>query len=155
HLPGVDLQGTGAQVMVPPSTHPSSGELRVWEENGEPAPVPYQQLWDAVGELARACGWVEPTAKAPRGAAPKAPKAPDEPAPEDAPDVGVLLPMSARLEHARAYLPCMKKAKSGEGGHNTTFWVARVLVNDFALDRENARMLLAEYNAALDEKWTE
>ena len=50
----VELRGTGCQTVVPPSLHPS-GEAHRWEEDGEPANVPADELFARVRALA-VCG---------------------------------------------------------------------------------------------------
>lgn len=49
----VELRSTGAQTIVPPSTHPS-GEAVTWERDDEPATVEPDDLLRAVGRLAAA-----------------------------------------------------------------------------------------------------
>jgi hypothetical protein len=58
-------------------------------------------------------------------------------------------------ERARRYIAKMPEAISGQHGHSTMFTVACVLVQGFALDMVDARMLLAEYNATLTEPFTD
>jgi hypothetical protein len=50
--------------------------------------------------------------------------------------------MSNTVESARNYLAKMDPAVSGQGGHGQTFHAACVLVNGFALTRDEARPLL-------------
>ncbi|HVN89191.1 MAG TPA: DUF927 domain-containing protein [Candidatus Binataceae bacterium] len=49
----VELRGTGAQTMVPPSIHPT-GERVNWEKDGQPGPVDYHDLKSATAKLAAA-----------------------------------------------------------------------------------------------------
>lgn len=49
----VELRSTGAQTIVPPSTHPS-GETLAWEEDGEPARVQATELILGVAKVAAA-----------------------------------------------------------------------------------------------------
>lgn len=149
HYPGggVDLIGTGGQVVAPPSLHPS-GERREWESFGDPAVVDCARLYAAVEELARTCGW------RPRGQRPPAP------------DVGRwvvsgartyhpdLPPMAERVERARRYLDKVPGAVSGEHGHDRTFHAACLLARDFALEPEAAWSLLSEYNARCTPPWS-
>jgi len=58
-------------------------------------------------------------------------------------------------ERARRYLATMPPAVSGQGGHNTTFRVACVLVLGFNLSPEDAYALLAEWNATCLPPWSE
>jgi hypothetical protein len=52
----LDFLGTGAFATAPPSI--VSGEQRAWEGGlGEPAVVPMEELYEAVCNLAVACGW--------------------------------------------------------------------------------------------------
>ena len=74
-------------------------------------------------------------------------------------DVPLLLPLADRLDVARVVVDRMPSARSGHGGHATTYRLARALVNDCALPREPALELLREYNDRLgregEETWTE
>jgi P4 family phage/plasmid primase-like protien len=157
----VDFLGTGGQAAVPPSLH-HSGARRVWDNDGEPACVPMVQLWSAVCRLAQACGW-EPKTKAGkkgRGRETKPPQERREPSAEAVASHDLdLLPLPERVEKARRYLEKVDLARSGHGGHDTTYRVARLLTNDFALPEETARTLLNQYNDGLaeagEETWTE
>lgn len=42
--PGLDIQSDGAQVVAPPSKHPQSGRLYVWEESARPDQVALADL---------------------------------------------------------------------------------------------------------------
>ncbi len=59
------------------------------------------------------------------------------------------------VERVRKYLATMDKAVSGQRGHDTTFRVACALVQGFGLSPTEALPLMQEYNATLDEQWTE
>jgi hypothetical protein len=59
------------------------------------------------------------------------------------------------LERARSYMAKMPPAISGQGGHDQTLCVARVLVHDFALPEADAWTLLNEYNAVCQPPWSE
>jgi P4 family phage/plasmid primase-like protien len=181
----VEFKGTGALVVVPPSlwTGSGAGEERVWYgPDGEPAPAPgepavvdCQELFDRVGELAVALGakpasWAEPrvappaelghdptaAVAAPKPAAVVEPRLHPEARPAGDP---LLLPLPDRLDVARAVVDRTPPARSGHGGHATTYRLARALVNDCALPREPALGLLRAYNARLgregEEAWTE
>lgn len=49
----VELRGTGAQTVVPPSVHPS-GEQLIWHENEHPTRIKYEELLASVARLAAA-----------------------------------------------------------------------------------------------------
>jgi hypothetical protein len=50
----LEVRSTGSQTVIPPSTHPS-GELILWDEDGDPARVDGNYLLDQAGTLAAAC----------------------------------------------------------------------------------------------------
>jgi P4 family phage/plasmid primase-like protien len=181
----VEFKGTGTQAVVPPSLWNGGGprETRTWCDGdgrpvatpGEPATVDCRQLFDRVYELARAlgarpAGWVEAVMnpKAPRpGRTRRVQNAPGTAIVAEAPPrqgadprAGVLLiPLPDRLDVARVAVGRIPVARSGHGGHATTFRAARTLVNDCALPREPALELLRAYNDRLrdagEEAWTE
>jgi P4 family phage/plasmid primase-like protien len=135
---GIDFQGTGGQVAVPPSKHPS-GEVREWEAFGEPATVPMAEMFAAVKKLAIACGWKGKSEK------------PSKPI-VDVPKVQVELAepigtLSDQAEHALSYALTIR-AISGQGGHDATFRVAKLLTNDFALTFEQALSVFSAWNTA-------
>jgi hypothetical protein len=70
-----------------------------------------------------------------------------------------LPPLEERVRKGREYVGKAPLARSGHGGHNTTYAVSRRLVNDLALPADEARCLLDEYNDRLaeagEEPWTE
>lgn len=144
---GIDLIGTGGQVVAPPSLHPS-GERREWESFGEPAVVDCAELYAAVEELARECGWRSPERRpavetvAPLVFSGERTYYPDLP------------PMPERVERARRYLARVPGAVSGQHGHDRTFHAACLLVRDFAIDAEAARALMQEYNARCVPPWS-
>ncbi|MCA1686309.1 MAG: hypothetical protein LC745_10085, partial [Planctomycetia bacterium] len=178
----LEFKGTGAQVVVPPSVWAGegAGETRVWYDPdgrivptpGAPATVDCRHLFERVYELAVSLG-----ARPARWAAalmtpPAHEPEPDRPAPAEAPvpvavavaaprpagDV-LLLPPPDRLDVARVVVDRTPAARSGHGGHATTYGLARALVNDCALPREPALELLREYNERIglegQETWTE
>jgi P4 family phage/plasmid primase-like protien len=183
----VEFKATGQQAVVPPSiwTNGSQQEERVWydaggqvvAEPGEPAVIDCQTLFDAVYQLATTAGarpakWVaalqEPAAspkskkiKEPHGAKPKKEPKATVPTPPDAlvQDGVLLIPLPDRIDVAAACIYHVPAARSGHGGHDMTFRVARALVNDCALPREDALAILKEYNQRLgaegEEMWTE
>ncbi len=59
------------------------------------------------------------------------------------------------IERARRYVAKIAPAISGAGGHNTTFHVAVVLVNGFALNESDALALLIEWNRGCQPPWSE
>src|SRR5207249_10629752 len=56
---------------------------------------------------------------------------------------------------ARAYLRKVPGAISGQYGHNTTFAVARKLVQGFGLGYDDTLALMCEYNEGCEPPWTE
>jgi hypothetical protein len=139
----IDFIGTGGQAVCPPSPHPS-GEVRQWDggEPGDPAVVRFTDLWDAVGQLASACG-----AEVPRVYQPHARRAP----------VYLRRPGEPRpVTRAVSYLTKLPGAVSGQGGHRVAFWAARVLVTGLMLSTETALQLLLEvWNPKCQPAWTE
>lgn len=61
----------------------------------------------------------------------------------------------AVFERARKYLVKCSPAVSGQSGHNTTFRTACILVLGFMLQREQALILLREWNQTCQPPWTE
>lgn len=59
------------------------------------------------------------------------------------------------VDRARSYLAKCPPAISGQGGHNTTYRTACILVQGFMLQREQALMLLKEYNQTCVPPWTD
>lgn len=173
----LDFIGTGGQTVVPPSRH-DSGEARAWEpENGieHAAVVPFETLWSAVCKLAEVCGAKVPptpvasrTSKAagPMGSAdmPRVKRGDESSAERPGRVQGtrtrIDTPMDQRVAKCRDCLKTVDLARSGCGGHDTTYCVARIIVNDFAVtDRDVALGLLREYNGRLkkagEEEWSE
>jgi P4 family phage/plasmid primase-like protien len=171
----IDFQGTGGQAVVPPSLHESSGEVRRWEEgcsSDRVATVPFAELWDAVCRLALACGGSVPDIGSPADQEDEAEVGPadetDEATPQGEASEPVAPPSRAAGARARdCHLPMAERerlatdyvrekaplARSGKGGHKTTFRVARVVVNDYAVaDREAAVRVLRAYNQRLGEE---
>ncbi len=167
----IDFQGTGGQAVVPPSIHEGSGEPRRWETGcsaEQIATVPFTDLWEAVCRLAEACGAKVPLV-GPRAATGEIEEQPTDTAAEpDAPTGQVQgtctrecdVPMEERERRCERYLQEVKLARSGHGGHDTTFRVAKLICNDFGItNRESAMRLLTIYNERLriagEEAWSE
>jgi hypothetical protein len=157
----LDFIGTGGQAAVPPSLHPS-GERRVWDSEGEPACLPMAVLWEAVLRLAEACGYkpdaepeVQPRKKV---VSSRPPKQEGGWKPRLAPNQE-LRPLDERVKQGERFVNCAEPARSGHGGHDTTFRVARYLRNDLALPYEEGFGLLKLYNERLreagEETWNE
>lgn len=62
---------------------------------------------------------------------------------------------AGRVQRARKYIAALPPAVSGEKGHNATFRAACAAVVDFGLTPDEARPLLAEYNARCLPPWSE
>jgi P4 family phage/plasmid primase-like protien len=156
-----DVIGTGGQVIAPPSLHPS-GERRAWEGCGieNTAVLTYAELMTAIDKFAEALGARQKGAKSP-----KRPKkvgrsvamVEAQPAPPAASPIETIsMPTNDLVRRCSAYLRAVDSAVSGQGGHNATYRTARIIVNDFAVtDRTAALGLLREYNARLEEPWSD
>jgi hypothetical protein len=151
----VEFRGTGAQAAVPASVWTSQDgtrqEQRVWHSFAEPAVLGHRELLEAVARFAAACGgrnsrWEAATQ--PRASRRRVKRERQAPKPGD-------LPTSEVAQKARAYLRTVRPAVEGEAGDRHTFWVACVLVRDFALPVEEALPLLEEWNATCLPPWTE
>lgn len=59
------------------------------------------------------------------------------------------------LDRARRYIAKCPPAVSGQGGHNTTFHVASVLVHGFALGEADGMALLRGWNGSCRPPWSE
>src|SRR5262249_31107154 len=118
----IDLIGTGEQAACP-----CPAGQRVWV-GGEPAVVPFLQLWDAVCELAFACGCKLPFEKNAAGRS----------APNGQADTDV-------VRRAVAYLATIPGAISGQNGHCGTYWPARVVCWGFALGEDLGFQGLCEH----------
>ncbi|MBN9524460.1 hypothetical protein J0H58_39090 [bacterium] len=60
-----------------------------------------------------------------------------------------------RVARCRAYLTASPGAVSGDGGHDRTFWAARVIWADFVIDEPDGYPLLQEFNRACQPMWSE
>jgi hypothetical protein len=126
----IDFLGTGGQAVCP-----SPGNERRWVggQPGAPALVTFDELWEAVCRLAEACG----------GALPFTPG--DGPAGDDL--------ITRRVV---PYLAKCEPAISGQGGHNTTFSVARAVCWGFDLGAElGFQVLWQHYNPRCQPPWSE
>jgi len=76
--------------------------------------------------------------------------------PRPAPQTKVRPPLLASIDkRIRAYLDTVKPAVEGEGGSDITFRVACTLVNDWALDGDQALEYLRSYSARCQPPWSE
>ncbi len=135
--PGIlDVLGTGAQCVAPPSLH-GSGEVREWENGimGDPAIVDCSKLYAAAEKLAVECGWkpkTKPTTATGHG---------------HSPDV---------VNRALIYLSRIPGAVSGAGGHDQTLAAARAIVYGFDLGPSvGFDLLWNHYNDRCQPPWTE
>jgi hypothetical protein len=147
--------GTGAQVVCPPSVWTGADgkrkERRRWVGGspGEPAVVEFSVLWMAVCKLAHACGGKMPSGLSWPWDPP--PKAPPKASPFRVHAGGV-----DPRKRASAYVARMDPAISGQGGHDQTFYVARVACWGFDLgETRGFELLRDEYNPRCQPEWTE
>lgn len=63
--------------------------------------------------------------------------------------------MKSRIDYARAYMRTLPLAISGQGGHDTTLYVACELIRRFALNEDGLLLLMREYDGKLAEKWND
>jgi hypothetical protein len=140
----IDFIGTGGQVVCPPSLWTSADgtrtERREWVggEPGEPAVVPFPELWLAVCRLAHACD-----CRMPSGLSwPWEPKTPPRPQAER----GRRRPPGKDVvNRAIGYLDECPPSISGQGGHDALLWAARVVVWGFDLGPTLGFKILAEH----------
>jgi len=151
----VEFRGTGTQAVVPPSTWTSKDgtkrERRAWHAFGEPTVLSCTELLGAVARFATAFGgrnsrW-EGQMRSRAERPPRLKK--DRAAPELLP-----LPTGEAAQRARAYLSKVEPAVEGQGGDWQTFYVACLLVLDFALPPEEALPLLLEWNRRCAPPWS-
>lgn len=154
----LDFKARGGQVVAPPSRHDKHG-ARSWAADGEPARIPFATLWDAVRNLARACGWVDESPRSDKrgDAASPAATRDDKPAPwRPSPtangepryggEITKELDRARLVARACKYSDTLPPAHSGNGGHDRTFAVACVAILDFDLTRDEALSVLRHYN---------
>jgi len=60
-----------------------------------------------------------------------------------------------RVARCRAYLQKADPAVSGAGGHDRTFWAARIIWADFVIDEADGYPLLREFNQTCQPPWSE
>lgn len=166
----IDFLATGRQVVVPPSLNPS-GEWRRWEEGcsiDQIATYPFTELWEAVTRLAESCGAKRSNVDPPPTTSEMG-EADTNPASASAASAGQVqgtctrecdVPMEERERRCERYLQEVELARSGHGGHDTTYRVAMIICNDFAVtNREAALTLMRFYNERLrvagEETWSE
>lgn len=63
--------------------------------------------------------------------------------------------MLTTYDRARAYAAKVPGAISGQGGHSTTYDLARVLVHDFALSRDEAMRIFLDWNTSCSPPWSQ
>ncbi|HEY1380566.1 MAG TPA: DUF3987 domain-containing protein, partial [Gemmataceae bacterium] len=149
----IDFIGTGGQVVCPPAAH-DSGERRVWYDEagnpsaspGEPAVVAFVDLWNAVCDLAAACG----------ASLPKREQVPLAAPPSIPSRSGLRLSTNDTEKRAAAYLKKIDGAVEGQGGHARTFAAARAMVYGFDLGPEAGfRLMRDEFNPRCNPPWSE
>jgi putative DNA primase/helicase len=136
--------GTGAQCVCPPALH-HSGEVREWDKYdddqigpGQPAVVPFADLWRSTCELAAASNCNIPHVL-PQQVQPIKKK---------------LLP--TLLERIHLYLAKCPPAVSGQLGHSQMFKTARYIIGGFDITSEEAfSILMREYNHRCVPPWSE
>jgi P4 family phage/plasmid primase-like protien len=172
----IDVQGTGGQAVVPPSLH-DSGVRREWEggERGEPAVVPFPELWQKLCDFAEAIGCRpfgrRAGGKPARAPCPKREKATDAPAenvadanaaaePDDDDDLDGENPFAVTdsahdvaVRRAGYFLdakPDSSLPRTGNGGDAETLTTLGQLVYGFQLARDAAiRLFMEKVNARL------
>jgi putative DNA primase/helicase len=130
----VDFLGTGGQCVCP---YPGGRRRWVGGKPGEPAVVPFEELWAATCKLAVACGAKLPEAN---GKAKSPPPPPDD----------------AVIGRCVAYLAKVDPAVAGQGGHDGTYWPARVACYGFALgENVGFEVLRDHFNPRCSPPWSE
>jgi Bifunctional DNA primase/polymerase, N-terminal len=132
-VPKVDARGEDGYGVGPGSIHPNGNAYR-WVTGFRPDDV----------KLVEAPTWLLDLV------APIAPPMSVTPSQGGAPYVGG----GDAVDRARAYLLKVPGAVSGQGGHSTTFAVARALVTGFRLDSTTVLSLITEWNRTCDPPWS-
>ncbi len=140
--PGVDFLQTRHPTIIAPSVH-QSGKVYRWRPGRAPWETPLAPLPQWLADLV--------VAKA------EAAKAKTRAASLEGTTAWIPADLDRRklVERARAYVDRMPSARTGSGGHKTTFHVCCVLVIGFALQEDEAWGLLLEYNQRCEPPWTE
>lgn len=152
---GIDLIGTGGQVVAPPSVH-ASGERREWDGAGEPAVVDYAELTRAVDRLAKAVGCTVPGGwwLSEKKASERTPQV--ETCVVDYTGVvrvnGRAYTVVEREERATKYLEAIPDAdlsRPGQGGSSQFIKHLRAVANGYMLPRNAVERWAALYNERL------
>lgn len=136
---GLDLLGAGAQIVIPPSRHPS-GVDRVWwgDEPGTPTPISYADLLAAVHALVDRLGL--------RRQPPQVPE--DMPPPPD-PALLAQVPEPERLARLEAYLQASPPLAHGQGqGFHAQQWRMACVCAEFGVPMAAAAPLYLGWNQA-------
>jgi hypothetical protein len=158
-----DLIGTGGQVVAPPSLHPK-GERREWERGCDitkATVVTWEELWEHIKRFGQAIGARMPNVGQDMQDEPEVGESHQtDAAAEPAGDRLDLPPMEERVALCERYLRLVDPARSGHGGHDATYRVARLIVNDFAVTgRAQGLLLMKYYNTRLaeagEETWSD
>jgi len=151
---GIDFQAAGAQVVVPPSVHPS-GEVREWHggARGEPAAICLADLRAGIERLATRLGW--------RGGRPTQPLLPVS-VPVFPPTMTALARVNGDDQQSQGTpdvwcadaLRALGPAVEHQGGHDHTY-KACCLGGDYALSPEVFWPLLSAWNQSCQPPWDE
>ncbi len=132
--PKMDSRGDGGYVIAPPSIHTATGKAYAFGDDAEAI----AELPENVVALLRA---------------------PHVPVAAAQGNLVALRPAVAGgvdiWERARRYLAKVEGAVSGSGGHGTTFRVANMLINGWAMHRHDAESFMFEWNATCSPPWSE